>query len=77
VGKANNDGRADLAENVEQDALAALDVVGKHRAKGFIVDVFAPQHLVNRIWVEHPHTITSIRCRDVEGEGGVVFEDVR
>ena len=77
MGKANNDGRADLAENVEQDALAALDVVGKHRAKGFIMDILTSQHLVYGVRVEHPHTITSIQSGDVEGEGGVVFEDVR
>lgn len=76
MGKADDDGRADLPKDIEKDALASFDVVAEDGSEGFIVDILTSQHLVNRIGVEHPHTITPIRCSDVQGEGRVVLEDI-
>lgn len=74
--ESDNDGRADLAEYVEQDAFASLNVVGEDSSESLIVDVFATQHLIDGVGIEHPHTITPIRRSNVEGEGGVVLEDI-
>lgn len=67
------DDRADFAENVEQDALLAFGIIHEHTAEGFVVNIFATQHLTHRLRIEYPHAVGAVRGGDVQRERGVVL----
>jgi len=77
VRDSDNNSRPNFSKNIEQDAFASLDVVGEDCPESFIMDILTPKHIVHSVGVEHPHTITTVSGGDVQGERGMVFENIR